>query len=106
MKIAIMNCMNTSKSCTTSSCFNAYNGGTHAFEAYGDDKPVLLGLFNCSGCGIDRKTDENFQKKITRLKNEGVSRVHISNCAKNCGNVPAMQEVFAENGIETVLGTH
>ena len=107
MKIAIMNCMNTSRSCVAAACFRAYAAGTNAFAAYSeDDRAQLAGFFPCGGCDMVIESDEGFAKKLDKLKTEGVQHVHISKCASGCKRVQDFVKAYEGKGIEVVLGTH
>lgn len=107
MKIAIMNCMNTSKTCVGAGCFSAYTSGEKSFADYGaDDNPQLAAFYPCGGCGMEIESDEGFAKKLNKLQDIGVQRVHISRCASGCGRVQDFVKAYRDHGIDVVLGTH
>lgn len=72
MKIAILTNASTMDKCTGRGCFKAFNGRKDAFEGY--DAAVELVAFTHAGGDLD--------KKIRKLKDNGVEVVHLSTCLR------------------------
>lgn len=112
-KIAILRCLNTSKSCTGSGCLKAWNEKRKAFSCYAEEDVALAAFLNCNGCEMDPVEDEGMLKKLDRLQKMGVDTVHTSGCTmkdrenqRRCPNVEKIMEMLRIRGIQTVHGTH
>lgn len=112
-KLAILRCMNISRSCTGSGCLRACREKSGAFARYEGEETELVSFLHCNGCESDPATDEGMKKKVERLQKFGVEVVHTSNCTVRdkengvrCPNVEKIVALLRERGIQTVHGTH
>ena len=107
MNIAILHCKKAADVCAGASCFKAYNNNTGAFAEY-EEKPELCAFFHCGGCDIDWENDSGMTKKMERLHNEGVERVHIGVCVgmEGCERKDTIIDMLKRYEMEVVLGTH
>lgn len=107
MAIAIMACRKLVGKCSGTGCFKAYNNSKVAFELYGNNKPVLGSFFYCSGCEETIGKDEDWEHKITQLKNNNVDTVHLSLCVKvECNKYEKHEEMLKKEGFKVVHGSH
>lgn len=108
-RIAIMTCKRSADGCTGAACFWAFFEKQRSFQEYADSPiPVKLwGFFHCNGCDCDRDTDPGYRKKLDRLVEEGVKKVHLGVCmCRYCPNIDSICESIQKMGIECVRGTH
>ena len=97
MNIAIITCKKSADKNCSGSCLKAYADGTHPgeFPAY---------FFHCGGCDSAPESNGNLAGKISRLKQDEISKVHFSSCIKaDCPNLNKLCKVFKESGIEIEL---
>lgn len=109
LRIAIMICKKSAEGCTGAACFWAYDAQERSFAQYRQsDIPVKLwGFFHCGGCDIDRATDKGLHKKLDRLREEGVKKVHLGVCIRNaCPRIEEHRSILAQYGLESEVGTH
>lgn len=106
-RIAIMVCKKSADHCIGSSCMWAFHEHFRSFEQYKDRPAKLWAMFHCGGCDIDRETDPDFRRKIDRLKDDGVFKVHLGVCIRNsCPHIRQMCDTFDKAGIPWEIGTH
>ena len=108
-RIAIMVCKKTTEGCTGASCFWAFDTKYKNFEQYKDSGiPVKLwSFFHCNGCESDWDTDVKMQKKLSRLKDDGIEKVHLGVCICNfCPHIDRLCDGFDKAGIVWEKGTH
>ena len=108
-RIAVMICKKSADGCTGAACFWAFDAKYKNFEQYKDSPiPVKLwGFFHCNGGDVDRDNDAGLKKKLNRLKEEGVEKVHLGVCM--CKYCPHMDEICGQlerEGIRYEKGTH
>ena len=107
MKIAILQCLNISAHCTGFGCLKAYNSGDKHFAQYGDDRPALLAFFLCNGCSTDHATDEGWLRKLNRLRDEGVDKIHVGVCVdEKCAQRETLLSQMTHFGFLVEEGTH
>lgn len=115
-KIAVLRCLITSASCAGTGCLKAFNEKESSFCIY-ENEPVRLEAFwTCNGCGNSMlENQEGLERKIERMKENGISAVHISACTKKaddtgakvrCPTIADIAEKLRAQGIEIVEGTH
>lgn len=106
MKIAICNCERVIGKCSSMGCFRAYNNKSKHFERYKDEEVELAAFFYCDICSS--RNEENLEKIAQRLKDKGVSQVHIGACALKCpaGKLEQIKEIFWSKDLEIIEGTH
>ncbi len=73
MKLAIIINEDTSYKCTGGGCLKAFFNKSDAFDQY-DEETELVGFFHIGG---------NLDKKIDRLREKGVTTVHLSSCLRS-----------------------
>ena len=106
-RIAIMICKKTADGCIGSSCFWAFHEHFRNFEQYKGRPAKLWAFFHCGGCDINRHTDPGFQKKLKRLKEDMVYKVHFGVCMKNhCSKLREISKILDDYGIQWEIGTH
>ncbi len=84
MKIGILTCTNTTQNldCSSSGCLRAFNDGTGAFAAHGDEEIEIAGVINCAGCPTVM-APKKILRRIGVLNEVGVERLHMSSCVMN-----------------------
>lgn len=108
-RIAIMVCKKSAEGCTGAACFWAFDAKYKNFAQYSDSPiPVKLwGFFHCNGCETNRDTDAGFLKKLNRLKDEGVEKLHLGVCmCKYCPHLEKICRHLEKEGIRYEQGTH
>lgn len=106
-RIAVMICKKAAEGCIGSSCFWAFQEHFRSFAQYEGRPAKLWAFFHCGGCGTDRNTDPGFCKKLDRLKEDGVYKVHLGVCIKNnCSEIEELCRTLEEQGIPWEIGTH
>ena len=108
-RIAVMVCKKSAESCTGAACFWAFDTKYKSFAQYADSGlPVKLwGFFHCNGCESDWDTDVKMQKKLNRLREEGVEKVHLGVCmCRYCPNLERICGQLEARGIPFEKGTH
>ena len=106
-RIAIMVCKKSSEKCIGSSCMWAFYEHFRSFEQYKGRPAKLWAFFHCGGCEIDRRTDSGFQKKLERMKEDGVYKVHLGVCIRNnCPKIKELCQILDEQQIPWEIGTH
>lgn len=108
-RIAIMVCKRAAEGCTGAACFWAFDGRERSFAQYRDSTiPVKLwGFFHCNGCDSDRDRDAGWKKKLGRLQEEGVEKVHLGICMCNqCPHMDAICARLEQAGVAYERGTH
>lgn len=106
MKIAIGICKKLNGRCSSAGCFRAYNNKDKHFSDYKNIETELIAFFSCDICEFD--STERLEKILTKLKNEGVDKVHLGHCAVKCkeDRFEEIKEVFESLDINMVEGTH
>lgn len=106
-RIAVMVCKKAADGCTGSSCFWAFQEKFRSFEQYKGRPAKLWAFFHCGGCDADRKKDPGLQKKMKRLKEDGVYKVHLGVCIRNnCTQKEELCQMLEEYGLPWEMGTH
>lgn len=107
MSIAIMACRKAMGKCSATGCFKAYNKSTAAFEIYGDNKEELVSFFYCTGCNETLSPNENWKHKISQLKKNNVTTIHISHCIMSkCDDYKRHGRILEKEGFKVIYGTH
>ena len=108
-RIAVMVCRETTDGCTGAACFWAFDTKYKNFAQY-QDSPVpvkLWGFFHCNGCDSDWDSDEKMKKKLNRLKEEGVEKVHLGVCiCRHCPHLDRICSRLEKWEIPYEKGTH
>lgn len=113
-KIATLTCLGSNMVCARASCLKAYNERTDFFSGYGPDTQ-LAALMTCNGCEAHQplrpREDKGIQEKISRLKKEEVSAVHVGVCrmtrnGTECPRITEICEMLEEARITVIRGTH
>lgn len=108
-RIAILTCNKSSQSCTGAACFWAVNEKERSFAQYRQSEiPVKLwAFFHCGGCADNWGENAGFQKKLQRLKEEFVEKVHLGVCiCNNCSHIDQIKEQLELAGLHWEEGTH
>lgn len=110
-KIAILNCLKANEVCTGASCLQAFYRRSQFFARYDGQNVELAAFMRCNGCGKDPRQDAGMQEKLERLKQEGVTAVHLGVCTKKrdgsrCPVIAEIAEQLRADGMEIVEGTH
>ena len=113
-KIATLTCLRSNIVCARASCLKAYNERTDFFAGYGPDTQLAAAM-TCNGCEAEQplhpREDKGIQEKISRLKKEAVSAVHVGACrvtrdGTECPRITEICEMLEEAGITVSRGTH
>jgi len=109
-RIAVLTCLERTKVCAGSACFEAINQRKGAFAPYIYDTVEVVGFFHCNGCACDTAHDDAYKEKIRRMITLKPDVIHVGVCTikqlKECPNITKMVGAFEEKGIKVVRGTH
>ena len=106
-RIAIMVCKKVTEGCPGSSCFWAFHEHFRSFAQYRDRPAKLWSFFHCGGCELCHEPGSGLDKKLSRLKEEGVYKVHLGVCIRNsCPQIEKICGILDEYGLPWEIGTH
>jgi predicted metal-binding protein len=103
MKLAIIRCEETSKTCAGWNCFPALRDKTGNFAGY--ESIEVVGFDTCGGCGKG-KTDK-IVAKAKELEKHGAEVIHLGNClASGCPWRKKYAAALRKAGFNIVERTH
>ena len=103
MKLAIIRCEETAKTCAGWNCFPSMRDKTGEFEGY--DSIELVGFDTCGGCGKGKP--EKILTKAKELKKQGAEVIHLGNClAAGCPWRTKYAKALRKEGLNIVERTH
>lgn len=109
MKVGIIRCLNTNDVCAGSGCLNSFNQKKDFFKDYSEDTE-LLAFMTCSGCNTVPREHDGLNKKIDRISELGIEKIHVGACRKKagveCETMNEVLELIEEKDISVIRGTH
>ena len=109
MNIALINCRKTTETCSVSGCFRAVHERTGSFEQYTGELQVFAAT-DCSGCeGFTDGHSAALEKKLNRMHEIGVERVHFGKCVckpEKCPHFNELTQAVLTAGMICEFGTH
>lgn len=103
MKLAIIRCEETAKTCAGWNCFPSMRDKTGEFEGY--DSIELVGFDTCGGCGKGKA--DNIVAKAKELQKHGAEVIHLGNClGAGCPWRTKYAKTLRKEGLNIVERTH
>ena len=103
MKLAIIRCEETAKTCAGWHCFPSIGDKTGEFKGYGSIE--LVGFDTCGGCGKGKS--DKIVAKAKELKKHGAEVIHLGNClAAGCPWRTKYAMALRKEGLNIVERTH